>query len=182
VSRALVLVAILTCACTAHQARVAKRVGEATAAAALIGMLTTIAIAAAHPGSDTELLEIGAIFVPFTVGGALVYVAGDSALAPVEAAAPAPAHSSSWQAAMSLAKQAKHAARRGDCAEVQAIEPRVRELDDEVFARFERDEVIGRCLTPPASPPAAATGGEASDLRPQASGRRPQASGSGLTW
>ena len=139
------------CACTPHQARVAKRVGEITAGAALAGMLATIVVAAIDPGPDTELLAAGAVFVPITIGGAAAYVVGDSVLAPTENVPPPPAHGASWQAAMDLAKQAKHAARRGDCAEVQAIEPRVRELDDDVYARFERDQVIRGCL--PAAEP-----------------------------
>jgi hypothetical protein len=157
--RALILVAIWTCSCTAHQAHLAKRIGETTAAAALIGMLTTIVVAAADPGSDTQLLEGGTIFIPFAIGGALLYVAGDSAEPPEVVAAPA--HSSSWEAAMSLAKEAKHAARRGDCAEVQAIEPRVRALDDEIYGRFENDQIIRTCLRE----------------RPRASGPRPQEEG-----
>jgi hypothetical protein len=126
---------------------VAKRAGEITAAAALVAMLATISVAAAHPGADTDLLAFGAVFVPITIGGAAVYVAADS-LEPPPASA-APEHSSSWQAAMDLAKQAKHAARRGDCAEVQAIEPRVRALDDDIFRRFMSDNIIRTCLPAP---------------------------------
>ncbi len=139
----------LACGCTNHQLHVAKRAGEITAAAALVGMLATIAIAAAHPGTDTELLAIGTGFVPFAVGGALVYAAADSAEPPPEAAREE--HTSTWHAAMDLAKQAKHAARSGDCAEVQAIEPRVRDLDDDVYQRFVRDKIIRTCL--PATEP-----------------------------
>jgi hypothetical protein len=136
------------CACSVHQAHIAKRAGEITAGAALVAMLATIAVAAAHPGADTELLEFGAVFVPITIGGAAVYVAADS-IEPTPVAAPE--HSSSWTAAMDLAKQAKHAARRGDCAEVQAIEPRVRDLDDDVYRRFLSDKIIRACL--PAAQP-----------------------------
>jgi hypothetical protein len=50
--------------------------------------------------------------------------------------------------AMDLAKQAKHAARRGDCAEVLALEPRVRELDASIYRRFRNDLVIKTCLVP----------------------------------
>lgn len=145
------VVAFLACACTPHQARVAKRAGEITAGAALVGMLATVIAAAIDPGADTELLTAGTVFVPIAVGGAAAYIAGDAVLAPIESAPPPPAHGASWEAAMSLAKQAKHAARRGDCAEVQAIEPRVRELDDDVYARFLRDQVIATCL--PAAQP-----------------------------
>ena len=139
---------IALCACSVHQARVAKRAGEITAGAALVAMLATIAIAYADPGTDTDLLAFGAIFVPITIGGAAVYVAADSIEPPAPAA---PEHSSSWLAAMDLAKQAKHAARRGDCAEVQAIEPRVRDLDDDIYRRFLSDKIIRTCL--PAAQP-----------------------------
>ena len=140
------MIVALACGCTNHQLHVAKRGGEITAAAALVAMLATVTIAAIHPGADTDLLTAGAVFAPITIGGALVYVAADSAEPPPEVIAPE--HSSTWGAAMDLAKQAKHAARRGDCAEVQAIEPRVRDLDDEVYVRFRRDKVIQTCLHP----------------------------------
>lgn len=140
------MIVALACGCTNHQLHVAKRGGEITAGAALVAILATVVIAAAHPGADTELLTAGAVFAPITIGGALVYVAADSAEPPPERVAPE--HSSTWSAAMDLAKQAKHAARTGDCAEVQAIEPRVRELDDEVYQRFLRDKVIQTCLHP----------------------------------
>jgi len=143
---AVLVAASLACGCTVHQARVAKRAGEITAGGALIAMLATIGIAAAHSGPDTELLEFGAVFVPITIGGAAVYVAADTA-EPTPVAAPE--HSSSWQAALDLAKQAKHAARRGDCAEVQAIEPRVRALDDDIYRRFVSDNIIRTCLPAP---------------------------------
>jgi LmbE family N-acetylglucosaminyl deacetylase len=148
-SPAVVLVASLACGCTTHQLHVAKRAGEITAGAALLGMLATIGFAAADPGVDTDILEYGALFVPLTVGGALVYVAADTAEPPPELVRVD--HTSTWQAAMDLAKQAKHAARSGDCAEVQAIGPRVRDLDDTVYQRFVRDKVIQTCL--PAAPP-----------------------------
>ncbi|MGE5184789.1 MAG: hypothetical protein ACM31C_22105 [Acidobacteriota bacterium] len=138
-------------ACTASQARRAQRVGELVAGGALVAMLGTIAIAAADPGPDTRLLEVGAMFAPLAIAGAAVYAAADSALTAPETA-PASDHSRSWNAAMDLAKQAKRAARAGDCAQVQAIEPRVRELDSDVFLRFMRDKVIRTCLGPAPEP------------------------------
>lgn len=107
-------------------------------------MLTTVAIAAIHPGADTTLLEGGIVFVPLVVGGALVYAAAD--MAEPETVIVREEHTSTWNAAMNLAKEAKHAAHVGDCAQVQAIEPRVRDLDDDVYQRFLRDKVIRPCL------------------------------------
>ena len=53
-----------------------------------------------------------------------------------------------FDAAFALARTAKHAARANDCAQVQAIEPRVRDLDESVYRRFRHDKVIGACLGP----------------------------------
>ena len=141
--RALALVLALN-ACTASQARRAQQVGEVVAAGALVAMLGTIAIAVADPGSDTTLLEVGALFAPVAIAGAAVYAAADSAVNAPEV--PRSEHSRSWNAAMDLAKQAKHAARAGDCAQVQAIEPRVRDLDSDIYLRFVNDKVIRTCL------------------------------------
>jgi len=109
-------------------------------------MLATVTAAALDPGADTQLLEVGALFIPFAIGGALMYAAADSAEPPPEIVREE--HTSTWHAAMTLAKEAKHAARAGDCAQVQAIEPRVRDLDDDVYQRFLRDKVIHPCLPP----------------------------------
>jgi hypothetical protein len=148
--RALAVVLALN-ACTASQARRAQRVGEMIAGGALIAMLGTVVIAAAAPGPNTTLLEVGAVFAPIAIAGAAVYAAADSAISAPETA-PASDHSRSWNAAMELAKQAKHAARAGDCAQVQAIEPRVRELDGDIYLRFVRDKVIRTCLGPAPEP------------------------------
>jgi hypothetical protein len=144
---ALILVATLACGCTSHQLRTAKRAGEITAASALFGILGTVVTAVLWDQYHRELLEGGAVFVPITLGGVGVYIAADSALGPDDTEE-VPSHPPNWTAAMDLAKQAKHAAYRGDCAEVQAIEPRVRELDMGVYQRFLRDQVIRPCLGP----------------------------------
>jgi hypothetical protein len=53
-------------------------------------------------------------------------------------------------AAWDLTKQAADAARREDCTEVQAIDPRVRDLDrDFHMSVFMRDVAIQRCLRSP---------------------------------
>jgi hypothetical protein len=132
--------------CTVPQARIAKRAGEVTAAAALAGMLASVVAAEAWHDERKPLLEGGFVFVPISLIGVGVYIACDALLAP-EQTAPSE-QTSVWNAAMDLAREAKHAARAGDCAEVQAIEPRVRDLDSDVYLRFENDRVIRTCLGP----------------------------------
>jgi hypothetical protein len=52
-------------------------------------------------------------------------------------------------AAWELTKQAGDAARADDCTQVQAIAPRVRELDADFYVSvFMRDVAITRCLRP----------------------------------
>ena len=143
----LVLAASLA-SCNAHQLRVAKRAGEVTAAVALAGLLGTVLAAEAWRDEHKELLDGGIAFVPLSLVGAGVYIACDAMLDSAEQAGPPSEHTGSWNAAMDLAKEAKHAARGGDCAEVQAIEPRVRELDTDVYLRFANDAVIRTCLGP----------------------------------
>jgi hypothetical protein len=132
--------------CTARQARFARRAGETTAAAALIGLLATVVTAELWDEQRQTLLETGIVFVPISIAGVAIYIATDTMLGPEEETVAA--HPRAWSAAMDLAKEAKHAAGRGDCAEVQAIEPRVRELDAEVYGRFLRDQLIRTCLGP----------------------------------
>ena len=133
--------------CTARHARVARRAGEITAGAALSCLLATVLAAEVWSSEHQDILEAGAVFVPISLAGAGVYIAADEQLGSDDAPAVASnEHTSTWNAAMDLAKQAKHAARRGDCAEVQAIQPRVRELDSAVYLRFVNDKVIQTCL------------------------------------
>jgi hypothetical protein len=135
-------------ACTAGQARTAHRAGEVAAAAGIIGIIGTVGVAEAVPGHDTTILHVGIVFIPVTVLGALLYVATDSTVN--QSAPPEVSEDRTRDTAMALAKQAKHAARRGDCAEVLALEPRVRELDAGIYRRFRNDVVIKTCL--PAEP------------------------------
>ncbi len=146
--RRLLAVAAL-CGCTTAQLHTAKRVGEWTAAGALFGMLGSVGLAEAWQSERGTILEGGIAFIPIALAGALVYAAADMSEPPPE---PPREHSHSWDAAMDLAKEAKHAARAGDCAEVHAIEPRVRDLDSDVYLRFVRDTVIRTCLGPASEP------------------------------
>lgn len=139
------LVAAILSGCTVPQARKAQRASEITLGSSLGAMLATIGVAYAIPSHDDAILEFGAIFVPISLLSAAVYVACDS-LAGKPPPATEPAHAK--ETAMELAKQAKHAARAGDCAQVQAIEPQVRELDSGVYLRFLHDEVIRPCRAP----------------------------------
>jgi hypothetical protein len=147
--RALALVAVL--GCSASQARTAHRAGEVIAGGGLVAMLGALTAAVLIPGPNTTLLEGGAVLVPVVIVGAGMYVATDGTVNAPPSEQPT-ARTRTWNAAMDLAKQAKHAARAGDCAEVQAIEPRVRDLDSDVYLRFTRDQVIRTCLGPAAEP------------------------------
>ena len=138
----------LVTACTTGQLRTAHRAGELAAGGALVGMLGVIVAAVALPDHAPDLLRGGVVFVPITVAGALVYAVTDAPVNRAEAPPASPAHGRAWTAAYELARQAKHAARRHDCAEVQAIEPRVRELDSDVYLRFLNDPVIRTCRAP----------------------------------
>jgi hypothetical protein len=136
----------LAAGCTVRHARVARRAGEITAGAALVGLLATIVTAELWNEHHQELLEGGGVFVPISLAGVAVYIATDTMLGPDEDIVTA--HPRAWTEAMELARDGKLAARRGDCAEVQAIEPRVRELDTDVYGHFVRDQVIRTCLGP----------------------------------
>ena len=143
--RALAAVTACACACTTAQLHTAKRVGETSAAIALGAMLGSVLVAEAWRSERAPILDGAVVCVPIALVGALVYAAADMAEPPPE---PPREHLPKWVAAMDLAKQAKHAARVGDCAEVQAIEPRVRDLSGDVYVRFLRDRVIRTCLGP----------------------------------
>jgi hypothetical protein len=143
--RFVALAAWLGCSCTVVQARKAHTAGEVTLAGGLIGILATIAASELVPSHSADLLRGGVVFVPISVAGALIYAATDGLVNATEPTATARARGTAWE----LAKEAKHAARRNDCAEVQAIQPRVRELDVEIYRRFLNDEIIRGCLAPP---------------------------------
>jgi hypothetical protein len=142
---------VLATSCTHAQASTVHRAGEVTLAAGLIGLLGTVAVAEAVPSEHSTILRAGVVFVPVSLIGALAYIAVDSevneprerALTPEERA---------YEAAYAIAREAKHAARRGDCAEVQAAEPRVRELNERVYRKFLHEPIIRACLEPRPEP------------------------------
>lgn len=152
--------AVLAASCTTGQVRTTHRAGEIMAGAGLLGIMGAVATAELVPDDHSTILRTGIAFVPIAVVGALLYAATDSTVNRPET--PDVSADRNADVAMDLAKQAKHAARRGDCAEVLALEPRVRELDAGIYRRFRRDKVIGTCLPPaPAEPEAIAPAPEA---------------------
>lgn len=144
------LVVVLAWGCTSTQARRVQRVTEVTLAASLVGILACVATAYAVPAHDDIPLAVGLGLAPVAIGSALVYVAVDG-MANNPEDPPMTERDRERATAWDLARQAKRAARTGDCAQVQAIQPRVRELDQEIYGRFLRDKVIGTCLAPPPS-------------------------------
>jgi CRISPR/Cas system-associated protein Csm6 len=153
--RAPALLLLAATSCTHAQASKIHRAGEVTLAAGLIGILATVAVAEAIPSEHSDILRAGVVFVPISLFGALAYIAVDSEVNQPRERALTP-EERSFEAAMTIARDAKHAARRGDCAEVQAIEPRVRELNERVYRRFLHEDVIRRCLAPTVDVPAPA--------------------------
>jgi hypothetical protein len=143
---------VLATSCTHAQASQVHRAGEVTLAAGLIGLLGTVALAEAVPSEHSTILRAGVVFVPISLIGALAYIAVDSEVNQPRERALTP-EERSFEAAMTIAKEAKRAARRGDCAEVQAAEPRVRELNERVYRRFLHEPILQTCLAPPVAPP-----------------------------
>jgi hypothetical protein len=153
--RTTVAILLFASSCTGAQARTVHRGGEITLAAGLFGILGTVAAAEILPSHENTILEGGLIWFPISLVGALAYVATDAEVnAPHEA--PLTAEERSFNAAFEIARDAKHAARRGDCVTVQAIEPRVRELNERVYRRFLHEDIIRRCLAPTVDVPAPA--------------------------
>ena len=134
--------------CTHAQASQIHRAGEVTLAAGLIGMLGAVALAEAVPSEHSTILRGGAVFVPISLLGALAYMAVDAEVNEPRERALTP-EERSYEAAYAIAREAKHAARRGDCAEVQAAEPRVREMNERVYRKFLHEKIIRDCLGKP---------------------------------
>ena len=142
----LVVVLALTSACTQTQARRAHRAGEIATAGGLLGILACGMTAAALPEHDSQILDVGLVFVPISVFGALVYISTDEK-AMSEAPPMVTRRERNRAAAWDLTKQAADAARQQDCTQVQAIDPRVRDLDRDFHTSvFMRDVAIQRCL------------------------------------
>jgi hypothetical protein len=150
--RAPALLLVLATSCTHAQASQVHRAGEVTLAAGLIGLLGTVALAEAVPSEHSSILRAGVVFVPISLLGALAYIAVDSEVNQPRERALTP-EERSFEAAMTIAKEAKHAARRGDCAEVQAASLRVKELNEHVYLRFLHEPILRACLSAPEPEP-----------------------------
>ena len=142
-----VVAAVLFTSCTHAQSTTIHRGGEITLAAGLIGILAVVAAAEILPNNKTDILEAGVVCFPISLAGALAYVATDDEVNARHEVALTP-EERSFNAAFEIARDAKHAARRGDCATVQAIEPRVREMNERVYRRFLHEPIIRACLAP----------------------------------
>jgi hypothetical protein len=147
-STALFLVGVLGSGCTTPQARRAHRAGEVATAGGLLAMLAAGVSASAFPSHDDEIMKVGLTFVPISILGALVFISTDSQAG--EHPGPHVTRRERRRAeAWELTKQAATAARSADCSQVQAIDPRVRELDVEFHGEvFLGDIAIRRCLRP----------------------------------
>ena len=152
VRSAVVFTLALACSCTAAQSRRAHTGGAVALAGGLFGILGAITLAEVVPSTSHTATSVGVVFVPISVLGALAYIATDSAVNDADREQAQTAAERSYSAAYELAREAKHAARRGDCAEVQAIEPRVREMNERVYRKFLHDDIIRTCLGPQPTP------------------------------
>lgn len=150
--RATALLLVAATSCTGAQARTLHHTGEVMLAAGLLGILTASVVSYVARDHEDAILEIGgAVLVPVSLFGGLSYIATDAEVNRQREVALTP-EERSFNAAYEIAREAKHAARRGDCAEVQAIQPRVREMNERVYRKFLHDEIIRRCLAPETLP------------------------------
>jgi hypothetical protein len=141
------LVTVLSVGCTTPQARKAHRAGEYATAGGLVGMLVAGTAASALPAHEDAILTAGLVFVPISVIGALVYIATDEQAREREHRPQLTQRERRRLEAWELTKQAEQAAREQDCPQVEAIDPRVHDLDLEFHAVvFMRDVAIQRCL------------------------------------
>ncbi len=147
--RVVAVVLVLACGCTQMQARKVHRAGEITTAGALVGVLICGVTASVVPSHDDQIIRAGIGFVPLSLLGALLYIATDGKANQETAAPPVSRRDRNRAVAWQLTQKAADAARSEDCTQVQAIAPRVRDLDVELhLAVFLRDAAIQRCLRP----------------------------------
>jgi hypothetical protein len=99
------------------------------------------------PSHKDAILTGGLVFVPISVLGAMVYIATDKQAMATEHTPTLTRRERRRIEAWELTKQAKEAARSADCTQVQAIDPRVKDLDFDFHGVvFMRDVAIQRCL------------------------------------
>lgn len=144
--RALAVVLVIGCGCSRTQARKAHRAGEVAAAGGLVGMLACGVAASLVPRHEDPIMTVGLAFVPVSLVGALLYIVTDDK-AHDDHVPTLTRRERKRATAWELTQQAASAARMQDCTQVQAIAPRVRDLDiDFHVAVFMRDVAIQRCL------------------------------------
>lgn len=146
--RALAVVVAIGCGCSRVQARQVHRVAEVATAGGLVGVVGFGVAASLVPEHDDTIMNVGLAFVPISILGALLYITTDESHhhehAPKQKLT---RRERNRAAAWDLTQQAASAARHEDCTQVQALAPRVRELDvDFHLAVFMRDVAIQRCL------------------------------------
>ena len=146
--RRLALAVSMLISCTPAQAPRVHRAAEVAIVAGLVGMIASGI--AGGLSNDKLVAHADYLFAPVAVAGAAAYWITDGTVERLER----DEAQRKLDAAFALAREAKHAARRNDCARVQALEPQVRELDLSVYRRFRRDQIIRPCLLPPPAPPA----------------------------
>lgn len=142
----LAVVLAIACGCTQTQARRAHRAGEVATAGGLIGVLVAGVAASIDQEHEETIMKVGLGFVPISLIGALVYIATDDEAAEHHATGPTLRQRNRAEA-WELTQEAATAARTEDCTHVQALAPKVRELDTDFhLVVFMRDVAIQRCL------------------------------------
>jgi hypothetical protein len=141
--RSLVLAFLISC--TPAQAPRVHQVSEVAMLVGIAGILATgVAGALTH---NNTIVHTDYGFIPVMIGGAAVFWISDKPARRYEEEQA----QQKFDAAFALARAAKHAARAGDCAQVQAIEPQVAALDESVLRRFHHVPIIAACLAPAGS-------------------------------
>jgi len=145
--RALVVLLVIGGGCSRTQVRQIHRAGEVATAGGLIGIVASGMAAAIVPRHEDTIMTVGLAFVPVSIIGALLYITTDEKDDEARGPTLLTRRERNRAAAWDLTQQAASAARVQDCTQVQAIAPRVRELDvDFHLAVFMRDVAIQRCL------------------------------------
>jgi hypothetical protein len=140
------LVLVFLISCTPAQAPAVHRAAEITILTGLAGMFiggVAGAISSSKPVAYSEF-----VFAPIAIVGAAAFWISDGPTQDFEQQEA----QRKFDAAFALARQAKHAARANDCAQVQAIEPQVQNLDESVYRRFRHEPIIAQCLPASSAP------------------------------
>jgi hypothetical protein len=142
--RALVIVAMLACACEPKHAETTMKWSERTLVAGLVGVLATSLLVGAQSGATKDTL-VGAdvTFGAVALGSVIVYLVADAS----DVGPPADLQKAHQDEAWQATKRARDAAAHGDCERVKKLEPVVKSLDAGIYEMvFLRDVGIQRCL------------------------------------